>query len=162
VRNADYLLTPVVDAEDVGAASRDIASLRREAQALGRRIRVYTPVYVICRKTRREAEEFHHYYAVERADAAAVETMISGRDLDRGLPEDKIRQLRMRFAGGQGSYPIVGDPDGVAEEMERLAVAGFDGLAMGSENYLDAFPYFRAEVLPRLERSGLRERVAAA
>jgi alkanesulfonate monooxygenase SsuD/methylene tetrahydromethanopterin reductase-like flavin-dependent oxidoreductase (luciferase family) len=156
VRNADVLLTPVVDADDIGAAARDIASLRREAGALRRRIQVYTPVYVICRKTRRDAEAFHHHYAVERADAAAVETMIRGRDLDRGLPEAKVRQLRMRFAGGQGSYPIVGDPDDVAAEMQRLSDAGFDGLAMGSENYLAAFPFFRAEVMPRLERLGLR------
>ncbi|HEX9837389.1 MAG TPA: hypothetical protein VGB90_11075 [Alphaproteobacteria bacterium] len=40
--------------------------------------------------------------------------------------------------------------------MKRLADAGVSALAMGFANYLAHFPYFRDEVLPRLERMGLR------
>jgi FMNH2-dependent dimethyl sulfone monooxygenase len=39
-------------------------------------------------------------------------------------------------------------------EMSR---AGFTGVALGFVNYLAEFPYFRDEVLPRLERAGVRE-----
>jgi hypothetical protein len=34
--------------------------------------------------------------------------------------------------------------------------AGFDGLAIGFHNPLDELPYFAQEVLPRMERLGLR------
>jgi hypothetical protein len=39
---------------------------------------------------------------------------------------------------------------------------GFDGLVLNFVNYLDEFPYFAQEVLPRLERLGVREKVLAA
>ena len=52
--------------------------------------------------------------------------------------------------------PIVGDPDHVAAMMKRLSGYGIKALAIGLTNYIDHFPYFRDEVLPRLEREGLR------
>ena len=36
--------------------------------------------------------------------------------------------------------------------------AGFDGIGFSFVNFLDELPYFADEVLPRLERLGLRER----
>ena len=54
--------------------------------------------------------------------------------------------------------PIVGDPDYVAALMTRLSECGIAALAMGFTNYLDEFPYFRDEVLPRLTDEGLRAR----
>jgi alkanesulfonate monooxygenase SsuD/methylene tetrahydromethanopterin reductase-like flavin-dependent oxidoreductase (luciferase family) len=50
----------------------------------------------------------------------------------------------------------VGDPDRVAAGFAEISAAGFSGIAMGFVNYLDEFPFFRDEVLPRLERLGLR------
>jgi dimethylsulfone monooxygenase len=35
-------------------------------------------------------------------------------------------------------------------------VAGLDGLAVNFVDYLEELPYFAAEVLPRLEKLGLR------
>ena len=53
--------------------------------------------------------------------------------------------------------PIVGDPDHVAEELARLSRGGLRGIGISLVNYLDELPYFCAEVLPRLERLGLRQ-----
>jgi hypothetical protein len=39
-----------------------------------------------------------------------------------------------------------------------VARAGVRGIAVSLVNYLDELPYFRDEVLPRLERMGLREK----
>ena len=47
-------------------------------------------------------------------------------------------------------------PDTVAATMARLSDGGVSALALGFANYLKQFPYFRDEVLPRLERIGLR------
>src|SRR5581483_1423691 len=51
-----------------------------------------------------------------------------------------------------GGYPFVGTPDRVAEEMANLGRAGVRGIAISFVNYLNELPYFRDEVLPRLER----------
>jgi alkanesulfonate monooxygenase SsuD/methylene tetrahydromethanopterin reductase-like flavin-dependent oxidoreductase (luciferase family) len=53
---------------------------------------------------------------------------------------------------------VIGDPDAVAREFSRLRSAGLDGLAINFVDYLKELPYFAAEVLPRLERLGLRTR----
>jgi len=47
----------------------------------------------------------------------------------------------------------------VAAELAKISAAGFIGTTITFVNYLDEFPYFRHEVLPRLERLGLRQPV---
>jgi FMNH2-dependent dimethyl sulfone monooxygenase len=43
----------------------------------------------------------------------------------------------------------------------RMADAGLNGLAVGLVNYIDELPYIEAELLPRLERLGLRQPASA-
>ena len=87
--------------------------------------------------------------------------MVVERGWDRpGIPEERRQLFRLRAAGGNSGFPIVGDPDGVAETMRRLSDGGVTALALGFPNYLKHFPYFRDEVLPRLERMGLRRPAA--
>ena len=156
-RNSDMMFTGIrTSVEEISA---DIAPLKAQARGYGREIGMFTNCYVVCRPTRKEAEEYHDYYALEMADEGAVETLISMRS-QRGrydsLPEELLRSLRQRAGGGNGAYPIVGDPDEVATLLIRLHEAGIDAFAMGFANYLEHFPYFRDEVLPRLADAGVR------
>ena len=74
--------------------------------------------------TRGEAEEFYRYYAVENADTDAVERLMELQGLHaQSYPTELIERFRTRFAGGHGSYPIVGTPDDVAGELSRRARA---------------------------------------
>ena len=52
----------------------------------------------------------------------------------------------------------MGDPDTVAGALKHLADAGFDGFCFSFVAYTDELPYFIQEVLPRLERMGLRQK----
>ena len=54
-------------------------------------------------------------------------------------------------------FPIVGSYDDAVETMQRLSGAGLDGFALGMINYVNDFPHIRDELLPRMERAGLRE-----
>jgi hypothetical protein len=45
----------------------------------------------------------------------------------------------------------------VAAQLKRLSDAGLNGMALASVNYVQEMPTIRDEVLPRLERLGLRE-----
>jgi len=44
----------------------------------------------------------------------------------------------------------------VALTFQRLHEAGLNGIAIGMVNYIDEFPMLRDEILPRMERLGLR------
>jgi alkanesulfonate monooxygenase SsuD/methylene tetrahydromethanopterin reductase-like flavin-dependent oxidoreductase (luciferase family) len=70
-----------------------------------------------------------------------------------------LRDLfRTRFAGGHGGYPVIGSPDDVAEKLIQLNEIGFAGTSLTFVNFLSELPYFVDEVLPRLERAGVRQR----
>ena len=154
-RNADMMFTNIRSGMDQVEANT--SELRALAAAYHRPIGVFTNVAVICRGTEKEAEEYFHYYAVENADQEAVENMVEGRGLNKpGQSEEERWAIRRRAAGGNGALPIIGTPDQVAETMRGLSQSGVTALAMGFVNYLEHFPYFQQEVLPRLARWGLR------
>ena len=158
-RNADMMFTAI--RSDTAELPEIIASLKRMARDYGKDIGVFTNVAIVCRPTRKEAEEYHHYYAVEMGDMEAAENMVIGRGLEtRAMPDSVRAMLRLRAAGGNGALPVVGDPDRVAKTLADLNAMGVDAFAMGFANYLRQFPYFRDEVLPRLADAGLRRKAA--
>ena len=82
--------------------------------------------------------------------------------VERGIDTDDIseedrRRFHMRAATANGATPIVGDPDSVVEQLTRLSEAGADAVAVGLPNYLNDLPIIIEEVLPRLEKRGLRK-----
>jgi alkanesulfonate monooxygenase SsuD/methylene tetrahydromethanopterin reductase-like flavin-dependent oxidoreductase (luciferase family) len=154
-RNADMMFTSVRG--DDGEIRASLNALKKRAQGYGNEIGVFTNVAVVCRPTRKEAEDYYHYYAVEMADRQAVENLLTGRGADtRDMPVEAYEKLLRRTAGGHGALPIIGDPAEVAAEFVRLNECGMDALAIGFANYLDHLPYFRDEVLPRLVDAGVR------
>lgn len=153
-RNCDFLFTVIVDLDAARQAAVEVEAL---AASFGRRIGILGTCYVVCRPTRGEAEDYHRYYAEEMADWPAVDKLIAGAGIEtRAFPPDYYREFRIRWSGGHGSYPLIGTPDDIADAMARLAAAGYAGTTVSFVNYLEEFPYFAQEVLPRLERLGLR------
>jgi alkanesulfonate monooxygenase SsuD/methylene tetrahydromethanopterin reductase-like flavin-dependent oxidoreductase (luciferase family) len=57
---------------------------------------------------------------------------------------------------GYGSYPLVGTPSQIVEELQRLSADGIDGLALTWVDYATELRQFIDEMLPLLRQSGLR------
>jgi FMNH2-dependent dimethyl sulfone monooxygenase len=149
------------DAIDVTAFDRivqQVRGIKDEARGFGRDIDVFTQGQVICRPTQREAEDYHHYANVEKADWPAIEQMLALKNITRqNTATDEYSAKRsLQAVSGIGGYPFVGTPDRVAEEFAAIGRAGVRGIAISFVNYLNEAPYFCAEVLPRLARMGLR------
>ena len=146
------------------ASTPRIAETKRLALERGREIQVWTPCGIVCRPTQREADEYLQY-VVDHADWGAI-GYLAGLHAREGRQQTDPQRLvhssanpLARRALARGSYCVVGDPDSVARELARLQAAGLDGLAINFVDYLKELPYFAAEVLPRLERLGLRRAV---
>jgi dimethylsulfone monooxygenase len=153
-RNADFLFKIAIDVEK---EKSEVDAIRATAAKLGRDTGVFTLCHVVCRPTQQEAEEYYRYYAQEHADWGAVDNLMRLQGMHaQSFPAEALRTMRARFAAGHGTYPLVGDPDMIAQEMEKIAAAGFAGTTLSFVDYVQEFPYFRDEVLPRLERRGLR------
>jgi dimethylsulfone monooxygenase len=156
VRNADFLFAISIDLDE---SKREVDEIKQRARGFDRNTGVFTLCHVVCRPTRKEAEDYYQYYSQENADWGAVDNLMTLQGLHaQSFPPEALRTMRDRFAGGHGTYPLVGDPDTIVKEMEKIPASGFAGTTLSFVDYAGEFPYFRDEVLPRLERKGLRER----
>ena len=138
-----------------------ILGMRHIARELGKEVQVFTSGAVVCRPTQQEANEYFRYFAVENRDDGAIDTMINlylNPANQRAMTRAEAEQLRSRYGAGYGGLLAVGDPDTVAGELKKLAEAGFDGFCFSFVAYNDELPYFIQEVMPRLERMGLRQK----
>jgi dimethylsulfone monooxygenase len=145
----------------------DTAQRVRSAQAAardhGREIGCYTVGVVTCRPTKKEAEDYFHHSIVEHADWSAVDGILGLKNISpQTVPMQEYLLKRSQFAQGMGGLPIIGDPDHVAAQLADLAKAGLTGIAISLVNYIDELPYFCDEVIGRLQRMGLREKVRSA
>jgi alkanesulfonate monooxygenase SsuD/methylene tetrahydromethanopterin reductase-like flavin-dependent oxidoreductase (luciferase family) len=155
-RNADFLFAISIDLEQ---SKSEVDQIKAASAKLGRNTGVFTLAHVVCRPTVKEARDYYHYYANENADWGAVDNLMRLQGLHaQSFPPEALRTMRDRFAAGHGTYPLVGDPDTIVAEMEKIPASGFAGTTLSFVDYVKEFPYFRDEVLPRLERKGLREK----
>jgi len=155
IRNCDALfsMTPKGRLEEFAAHVRGVKAQAREGV---RELDVYTVAVVTCRPMTREAEEYYRYSVIDHADWAAVDRIMAMRgDTRERWPHD-FEERRLHQANGMGGVPVTGDPDTVAHDLAELAAAGARGIALSFVNYTDELPYFCDEVLPRLQRLGLR------
>jgi alkanesulfonate monooxygenase SsuD/methylene tetrahydromethanopterin reductase-like flavin-dependent oxidoreductase (luciferase family) len=138
--------------------AKQVAEIKRAAEAVGREIEVYTVGQVICRPSQKEAEDYYRHAIIESADWDAIDGMLANRSITpQTIPPEEYAKKRQYFASNAvGGYPFVGTPDRVAEELENISKAGVRGIALSFVNYLDELPYFCDEVLPRLARLGVR------
>jgi hypothetical protein len=64
-----------------------------------------------------------------------------------------------RFISGGGTFPVIGSYDEGAAKFKFLSDCGLDGMAIATVNYVQELPIIQNEVLPRLERLGLRQKL---
>ncbi len=153
-RAADYLFTTFTDIDKGRAQIADIAA---RTALTGRDVGVYTTCHVVCRPTQAEADDYYEYYAVTMQDHASVDHYMGAKEKFSGSHDaDAYRLHRKRFAGGGGTFPLVGTPAHIAAQMVQIAEAGFAGTTVSFVNFTDELPYFIETVLPLLKKAGLR------
>lgn len=157
VRNADYLFTPAID---LSRSAGEIRSLKDQALAAGREVEVLTFSHVVCRPTEAEARGYYDR-CLAHTDWEATDNLVNLQFAHaQSFPHDLLALIRERMAAGHGGYPLTGTPEQVADGIQALVEAGFGGTTLSFVNYVEEFPYFRDEVLPRLEARGLRTNAA--
>ncbi|MGZ5940407.1 MAG: LLM class flavin-dependent oxidoreductase [Rhizomicrobium sp.] len=156
IRNFDAFFTNAMGLS-VAQQSEIVTSAQNDARADGRELDVYTVGVITCRPTQREADDYYHYSVVDNADWASVDDILAAKNIRPDqMTTQEFQQKRMLQANGMGGLPLIGTPDMVAEQLGSLASAGLRGIGVSFVNYIDELPYFCAEVLPRLQKMGLR------
>lgn len=153
-RAADYLFTTFIE---IAAGKVQVADMHARAAARGRKVGIYTTCHVVCRPTQQEAETYYEHYAVAMEDTAAADHHMGNKQKFSGSHDPAAYRLhRKRFVGGAGTYPLIGTPAVIAQELAAISDAGFEGVALSFVNYRDEMPYFIATVPPLLVEAGLR------
>lgn len=153
-QNCDFLFTTFTELRE---GRRHVADISERAQAYGREVGVYTVCHVVCRETQAEAEAYYDRYADRLADHEAVDAHMSGKkEFSNSHGSDAYVRYRKRFAGGAGSYPLIGTPERIVDEMLGIAEQGYSGAALSFVNYAYELPFFCDSVLPLMKQAGLR------
>ena len=159
VKNCDALFSTPRGAETIEELADGIQHAKDLAARDGRKLDVYSVGVVTCRPTMEEAKDYHRHCIIDDADWDAVDNILAMKDISpETVGAETFERRRRHQAHGMGGIPIVGDPDFVVGEITRMASAGLRGIGISFVNYLEELPYFCDEVLPRLERVGLREK----
>lgn len=151
---SDFLLTTF---SEIDAGKAHIDDIKSRGEKFGRKLGVFGTAHVVCRPSQAEAEAYYERYAVTEADKAALDFYMSQKRKFSGSHDEATYRLHAKwFAGGGGTYPLIGTPGKIVDDMVRMHEAGFAGTTVSFVNYLDELPYFAKEVLPLMREAGLR------
>jgi FMNH2-dependent dimethyl sulfone monooxygenase len=145
---------------DLRVLAELVKEMRERAAAYGRTIKCCTHAYCLWRDTESEAQDVHSGI-LERVDTEAVwnwATLIQGeRPKDTAFTTTELPVKDIAF--GLIAYPLVGTAESVAEGIRQLRSIGIDAVLCVFLNYLEDLDRFGREVLPLLEKMGLRNPV---
>ena len=157
IRNCDGIFISA-SLQALDAAAQSARRVRDLAASQNRALDIFTAGVITCRPSRKEAEEYERYCLSEHADWGAVDHILAMKGITPAKhgPEE-FQRLRANQAYGLGGMRLVGAPDDIARDLAAVHAAGITGIGFSFVHYLKELPYFLDEVVPRLERLGLRE-----
>ena len=154
-RTADFLFTTFVDIE---GGRPHIADMAARAQRSGAKLGFTRRAMSCAARRRRRPRTTTRHYAVRMEDTASVDFYMGAKEKFSSSHDPEAYRLhRKRFVGGAGTYPLIGTPRRIAEEMVRMSEVGFAGTTVSFVNFKNELPYFIETVLPLLREAGLRQ-----
>jgi FMNH2-dependent dimethyl sulfone monooxygenase len=151
-RLCDYNLGMVADYGRLKGLSDTIKNHARTKYQ--REIGTLNVCFVICRDTRKEAEETYDRI-VEAGDWEAAKNLLHYVGINSESFPDLHNLQELMIATG-GGLPLIGTPEEVAEGLAKVSAAGVDGVALGFLDYLEEIDQFDSQVVPLLREAGLR------
>jgi len=135
---ADVLFTTM---SELDQAPDLLADIRSHVAQYQRSVDIYTMSHVVCRPSRREAEDFYHYFAEEMADAdgqayyrrqrGPVVKDAAGKEIRRPLINRFMRASGERYDGAYpGAFPLIGTPDDIVADMTQMSELGLAGTSV--------------------------------
>ena len=136
----------------IDALPAHTAQIRAAYAQTGREPKIIIFPLIVCKKTRAEALAYREAI-VSRPDSDSI-TAYYARHTNGDAQGWKQHDASDRILGGH--LQITGDPQEVAEAIERLKAAGFDGIQIGFYDYGPDLDFFAEHVEPLLVARGLR------
>ena len=155
VNNADMIFLKITDEQ---ALKSNVAHVQSNATKLGKKVSIWSNIDIICKSTEQEARDFADAW-LEAADAPGVDKFI---ELVMGGDSGAQAQLRAdpaifnSLALSGGGLTVIGTPETLVSEFQRLSDIGVDGLTMTWHQYPEGLDQFLSDVHPLMIEAGLR------
>ena len=149
-----------VDVNLIALPTEEMSDYVRRIKALAngtyeRDIDVWTYCLVICRETEKEARAVHQAI-LDAGDWPGAQIIMDVLGLQSQSFGTQIKEFQERFIAGWGGPNLIGTPEQVAEQFAEFSEAGVGGAIFGFLDYAPELKEFGAEVLPVLQKNGLR------
>lgn len=152
--NADLLFMQLSEIDD---APRRVPPALEEAAAAGREdLGLWTMIHVVCADTEREANDFVRHYAEDNADWAAARGLLDMMTQGDSRSVEYDKDLLSVFVRGSGAISIVGTPEQVVEQLEKLSDAGLSGATIAFVDYEEGLDRLGEQIMPLMVSAGLR------
>ncbi len=149
-KNCDILFTMFSKLETL---KKNNKILRLEAKKQNKKVLIYSPIHIICKKSRIEAEDFYQKYSKKNADLKAVDNFISNLAWAK---KDKLslylKQVKQKVAGSLGHYTIIGNSNDCIEQLEQIYKSDINGIALTFYDCLNDTKNFCNKVLPKVRK----------
>lgn len=152
-REVDFNFISIDTLENGKAVVTDV---KRRAREYGREIGMMTYGLVVCRDTEKEAQQAYRYI-IEKGDWEATRIILRLLGIESGsFTERHLTEFAEHFIAGWGGYPMVGTPEQVVDEINKLSRIGIAGVILCWLDYNEEIHYFGEKVLPLMRQAGLR------
>jgi dimethylsulfone monooxygenase len=150
-----FLLIRREDPTSITAQVNEYKHLARDE--FGRDVQVWTSAYVVQGETDAEAQSYLHRYSVEYEDTVAADAWLKAMAAEsKGMSLEAMQKIRNRYVAGAGGFPLVGTPSRIVERLSLLAECGIGGVVLTWVDFIDGLERFNRDVLPLMEKAGLR------
>ena len=147
----------ILTRHDFEGGKAQVESLKTMAREAGRSVEVWIHVYVVCRDTQKEADDYLDYYVRQKGDLVAVDNLLRIFGMQSAtLDPQKLADFRFHFMAGHGGYPLVGTPERIVDELETLCRMGVDGCLISWVRYKDECRQWIDRVMPLMVQAGQR------
>ncbi len=144
-----------VEAGRIAEATAKANQLQKLAGEHDRAVQVWTPALVLCAATEAAAkDEVARYIEREGDPEASANRTAWGLAGER--PTQGQQETMKKKGTVEGGLSLVGTPEQIADTICQLSAAGIDGLCLSWFNFEKGLPLFINEVMPLLERGGVR------
>lgn len=139
-KNCDILFTFF---SNFKKSKNEILSIKKK----NKKIKIYTTIHVVCKKTNLEAEKYFKHYSIKHGDFIAAKNFVNQ------MPNLYLRQANLKrldlFTASLGSFVVIGDPKKVASQIKKIKNCGFDGVAISFVDYYKESKFFVNYVLKK-------------
>jgi len=147
----------ILKQHDLEGGKAQIDALKSMARAVGREVQVWIHVYVVCRDTDKGARDYLDYYVRQKGDRVAVDNLLTIFGMQSETLDAKVLdEFRFHFIAGHGGYPLVGRPETIVAEMDKLVKIGVDGCLISWVRYKEELRQWIDEIMPLMVQAGQR------